>query len=63
MEQMLELIFPDPAASRDKSRFMPERGSMGVIAEAFMMRLRALMYPRLLTNKDILRFRSLSPWV
>lgn len=32
---------------------------MGVIAEALMMRLRALVYPRLLTNKDILRFRSL----
>lgn len=36
---------------------------MGVIAEALMMRLRALVYPRLLTNKDILRFRSLSLWV
>lgn len=32
---------------------------MGVIAEALMMRLRALVYPRLLTNKDALRFRSL----
>lgn len=32
---------------------------MGVIAEALMMRLRALAHPRLLTNKDILRFRSL----
>lgn len=52
MEQMLELIFPDLAASRDKSRFMPELGSMGVIGKALMMRLRALAYPRLLTNKD-----------
>jgi len=57
MEQMLELIFPDPEANRDKSRFMPECGSMGVIAEALMMQLRALVYPLLLTNKDTLRFR------